>query len=303
MATDIFKPDVLQFYKDAKFRGVAFPYTEMRVSLSQDNVEHKYPYRDAGLIEGVGRASNIFTFKAPFRNGTTGHSDLFPTVWRSLLTACADKSTGELVHPEMGTVNVKCKSCTTSFDAMRRDGVDVDLEFVETLTKSDEDAILFGSSSPAAATMAAAVDFDKAISDTGFTQVYPESLKPDLLSAMKALNGLVSQIGLGLANIGAAIDGMLGDLDGMISLLESENNPALAGAIAAATAAFAATIALAQTITGGGRDVSMAVVVRDSNLSAAAGVLGQKVDDFLKLNPALGTQTRIPAGTQVLIYV
>jgi hypothetical protein len=47
----------------------------------------------------------------------------------------------------------------------------------------------------------------------------------------------------------------------------------------------------------------MAVVVRDSNLSAAAGVLGQKVDDFLKLNPALGTQTRIPAGTQVLIYV
>ena len=60
---------------------------------------------------------------------------------------------------------------------------------------------------------------------------------------------------------------------------------------------------LAQTATGGGREVSQAVIVRDANISAAAGGLGQSLPDFLKLNPALGTETSLRAGTQVLIYV
>lgn len=274
----------------------------MSVQLTQDLAEHKYPYRDVALIEGMGRASNVYKFSIPFRNGVANHAFLYPDKWREFLTACADKKGGKLLHPEFGVVNVKCRSVQTSYDSMRRDGVDVEVEFVETLVKADEDALLFGGNSPAAAALAAAYDFDGEINDGGYKLVYPVSVKPDLLSAMKALNGLLAQISLGIGNIGAAFDGVLGGIDEMIQTLEGENNPALAAAIAAATAAYAATLQLAQTVTGGSRDVSQAIIVRDANISAAAGALGQSLPDFLKLNPALGTETSLRAGTTVLIY-
>lgn len=275
----------------------------MTVTLTQDVAEHKYPYLDVSLIEGTGRASNVYTFQAPFRNGIANHPNLFPSGWRDFLAACADKKGGKLLHPEFGVVNVKCKSVKTSWDPMKRDGVDVDVEFIETRIKADEDILMFNQGSPAASAMASAYDFDSAITDGGFTVEYPESLKPDLLSAIKQLNGLMSQISLGLGNIGAQFDAVLGDIDGLIQTLQGKNNPALAAAIAALTSTYASVMAMAQSITSKSRDVSMAVVTRDSNLSAAAGALGQKTDEFLKLNPALGTQTRITAGTQVLIYI
>lgn len=297
--------DVLRLYSKASFRGAAFNYVQMRSTLSHDQAEHKYPGKAGALVEGMGRNPQLFTFKVVFRRGLGGSDPAqhFPNDWRAFVTACEDPSTGPLVHPEYGTVKVKCKKVDTDWMADRRDGCDVDVEFVETLDTADEEALLFTDKSPGADASAAARDYEKEIADVDYDPGTPDAVAPDLLTSLKALDGLLAQASLGVNNISAQFDAYLGAVDTLIQDLNAQDNPKLQAAISALQKLYGSVIKMAENaLSISGKPITQKVVENGGPINIVAGSFGMSCGDFCKLNPAIADKSSVNSGTMVFVY-
>lgn len=299
--------DILATLAKPQWRGIEFEIESADHAFEQDLAEHRYYGRDGALQEATGRGAQQFTFGALFLNGVSrkpGSTQPYPDLWREFVAACEDKSAGVLLHPEIGEVNCKCRSVRTRWDPNIRDGVKVEVTFVETLTRDDELLSIFGATRPGEQAVALAQDLDEAISDVGYDGDIPDALTPSILESLKALNGLAQQIQLGIGNVSAQFDAVLGALDSLISDLGSEDNPAYQSAIDIATLLYAATLKLAEdVISGGGREVSVATVETEVSTTSAAAQFGMSLSELLKLNPTLGASTSVPAGSTVYVYV
>jgi len=162
--------DILEQLLPCSWTGVnrpriEFPVTTITLSMDQDLAEHKFWGVDGVQVEATGRNSLVFEATIPFRNGIVpGKSEnwgiLYPTAFRQFLTACADRATGILVHPELGEFTCKVKSLRTSLTGERRDGVDVTVTWVETLFPEDISNIEDSSNSPVANAEISALSLD-----------------------------------------------------------------------------------------------------------------------------------------------
>lgn len=122
--------------------AVQFPVTQMSISLQQDLAEHAFWGRDGERFEATGRKSLVFSATIPFRNGIVpGPNEkwgiLYPDGWNAFVVSCAKGATGTLGHPTMGYVSCKVRSMETRIDATKRDGVDVEVTWVETIAPDD----------------------------------------------------------------------------------------------------------------------------------------------------------------------
>ena len=121
-----------------QWRGIRFPITETVLELRQDLAIHKLVDRDGASIEGTGRAPLQINVRVPFLNGLTRgraelwESPLYPTAWRQVFAACADKSNGVVTHPELGDITCKCEVMSTRWSGDVRSGVFVNMTFLET---------------------------------------------------------------------------------------------------------------------------------------------------------------------------
>ena len=149
---------------EAKFRDIAFPVTDFRISVTQDIAEHKRPDQDGALIEATGRNAIRFTASIPFFQGLArgpneNWTDLYPDRHRTFLAAMANRSAGQLQHPSFGVVTVKPVSVHSSLSADRRQGEVVQAEWVEaTETQSDSTALFQQNTFAAGASASQALD-------------------------------------------------------------------------------------------------------------------------------------------------
>ena len=190
--------------REFKWRDVSFPSSSFEVTVQQDHAQHRYPGQDGANIEATGRAPLYFTAKIPFRNGIApgkGESwgdisteTLYPFVYRKFLLACADRSTGSLQHPELGESRCKVESVRTLWDANRRDGVDVDVSWIES-TEDLLDATNIHAASPIATAEQAGADLDGQLASSLTVPVRPE-FKPDFGDIMRGLKGISDQLSI-----------------------------------------------------------------------------------------------------------
>lgn len=288
------------------FRGIEFIPTTWDFTFDQGHAQHLYPDRDAGFVEGTGRNPSKHQFTALFRNGITGEKDvLFPTRWQKFVAACADRTTGVLNHPTLGNLKVKCVTCSTKWDPNRRDGVDVDVSFIET-TDEEESNEIFNKASPMAAALAGAIDLDAAIADISPAPTYPESLSPSALETMKALSGSIDQFKRGIGNIGAAIDATLGGLeqfaDTLSSVGELGSDPNVAKAMRALSRCSDALLNQSLTVTSKGKSITQAVTQNEAAADTVASFFGMGLDEFLRLNPKVADKPRIARNSTVFIF-
>lgn len=131
-------PDFLIYLKPCSWKGIQFPIGNISTEMTQDLVEHKYPDRDGSYVESMGRAAIKVKCKAFFLNHVSKgkgenfeFGNLFPKVFQQFIKACKDKSVGLLVHPIHGTFTAKCASISYDLNADVRDGVIVDVEWIE----------------------------------------------------------------------------------------------------------------------------------------------------------------------------
>jgi hypothetical protein len=292
--------DVLSKFEEAQWRGLAFFHGPMSFGFDHAHAVHAYPDRDGAFIESTGRNPAIYKFTAYFRNGIAGSRLLFPVKWQEFIGACADRSAGKLQHPVLGEVNVKCRSCQTSWDPMRRDGADVELEFIEASNTEDELTELLKRNTIGNC-VAAARDLDDALGNVDIPEL-PEAVSPSLLESMKALSGAFAQFKLGLGNIAAQVDGYLGALADIRDSLDALDDPKTYKALGALDRLFTGLLILADESTAkNGKTITQVSVQREAPLSEVASAFGASLDDFLKFNPALASKTTVPQGTLVFV--
>jgi len=121
-----------------QYRGIGFPVVEFTTELRQDLVIHKFIDRDGAHVEATGRAPLQITARIPFLNGIekgpneNWQRPLYPFGWKNFFAACADRTSGELQHPELGSLQVKCEMAHTRWSGSVRGGVFVDCSWIET---------------------------------------------------------------------------------------------------------------------------------------------------------------------------
>lgn len=299
--------DVLALMIQPKWRGIEFHCGPWSMEGDHDIAEHKFPDRPAGLMEHTGRNPMRFSFTAYFRNGISGSgtSSLpeYPDNWRQFIAACSDGTTGDLVHPELGPIKVKCKSHKTTCEPGKRDGVDVEVSFVESPAAEAELDALLKQPSPMGTAIASARDLDDATGDIDPIPEYPESISPSLLESMKQLQGAFQQFKLGIGNLTGTLDAYLGGMLELRDTLIANGNPATTvKAILALDKVIDALLQLSQESASKNRPITQAVVQSTTSADIVAGFFATPVDAFLKLNPLAADGPTIAAGSSVFVY-
>lgn len=291
------------------WRGVHFPCASFDVELSQDHAEHKYPDRDGAVVEATGRNPIIFVAKAIFRNGTKKgptegfpQGSLFPDQLNLFVKACADRTTGNLVHPLLGTFAVKCKSCKIHADPNRRDGVDVDVIWVEH-TELDFDKIL--SESPLAAAKKAADDLDAELqlnADIAFkhAQSVPGLRDASFGQLMNAITSIFDTATLLQKQIVGKIDEIGYRLTVLSDAVHKVKDNKVWPIRQAIERLKSSLIDVRQRALATREPTSVYVTPKDTTLAAIAAYLHMSITELINLNPGLAGAAVIPAHTLVV---
>jgi hypothetical protein len=218
------------------------------------------------------------------------------------MRACLDRTAGELGHPLLGKLRAKCRSHRTVVDPNRRDGVDVEVEFIEATDEEDELSVLLGQNSPLGACVAAARNLDAGLVNVSPVPTLPERLKPSLLDSINQLSGLIAQFKLGIGNIVGQIDGYASAVDQLTEQIKSIDDPKNYQVLNACEQLFASLLRLSEEVVKKSRPFFPAVVPFETNLAGAAAFFKMSVADFVSLNPLIASRETVRAGTAVFVY-
>lgn len=180
------------------WRGIEFPISSMEFSFDQDLAEHKYWGSDGANVEATGRNPLIIKATIPFVNGIVpGKNErwltLYPNTFREFVTAFTDRTTGLLVHPEFGEIVCKPQSFSTTHEAARRDGVEVQATWIETL---DDELRVLQVDSPVQTARQIAKDLDASNAD--IVALVPEGQFPEesFESLINKATGVVDSVSI-----------------------------------------------------------------------------------------------------------
>jgi prophage DNA circulation protein len=295
--------DVLATTQLASWRGISFECGPISWAFDQQHAVHTYPDRDAGFIESTGRNPATFTFTALFRRGIVGEGggrDAFPNNLFRFQSACADRSAGPLVHPILGTLTVKCQRIDVQVDPARRDGVDVNVTFIEATDREDELAALLAQVSPLGSCYDAARSFDSATVGPVPPDL-PVSLRPSLLDSIKQLNGLLLQVQFGVGNILNKIDGMASAVNDLADTISSLNEPRNVTALNALERLFASLVRLSEEVRRQTRPIRPVTLPRDMTAPDISALFSTPLGDLFRLNPLLAGADVVSTGTQIFV--
>lgn len=296
------KVNVLDKLLRIEWRGVGLFASGFTFGFDQQHIQHTYPDRDAGFVEATGRNPATYSFSLLFRNGNAlAPEEQYPLAWRKFVVACLDRSTGTLLHPELGGVKVKCRSQSTTWDANKRDGVDVSAEFVETSDTEDELAALLKRSAAYDAEYEAQF-LDGNVKDVTPAPDVPSALYPSLLDSLKQLTGTIAMAKASIGNVAALVESYANAVDDLAEQINDLNNPAYASILESLRRLHGAVIDMILPSKAAARPVASVVVKRDAPVASVASSFSNKLEDFLALNPALASRTSVSGGTPVFVY-
>lgn len=279
------------------WRGISFPISNLRTAFQQRIVQHEKPDRPGAKLEGTDRKAIMTTCTALFDNGlvfdTSANTDqpLFPDVHRQFMLACLDKTTGDLLHPIVGTIQAKCATFESAIDAGRRGGAHVQVSWIE----HNDDSVSLGTPSPLsfAAVSASALDTELVKFPTVGGNVNTSFTK--LLFQIQAAADTVSLIEKrGAAIIPSVLRTLKQTNDALVSLGSATTHLAreLIVQLAGALLAYQQSVTVKATI-------KTFVTRIDTTFGAIATELGVPVQILVNLNPSLVSSPRIPRGTSV----
>lgn len=316
MATDTTNlPSVFEALTMCSFRGVGFPLLSLRSGFRQDQAVHKWPDRDGAHVEATGRDPFTFHARAAFRNGVTpGRNEsgewgplhaLYPDHFRGLfLPAVLDRTTGAFNHPELGAIQCKCVSVEFDHDPHKRDGVDVDMEFIESLDNPDQLQAIIAAPSPIGATSQFAADLDAQLSGTTFSSPPAPTgfVEPSFSDAMRSIQSATDQTSLLSRKLGGQVDHVFYRVQAIEDSVATSKDVTLWPLTNSAERMKAGLLALKASLAISQKTILTFVAQSTMTLSQVSVQTGNKVQDLIKLNPTLCAAPTIPRYTPVRCY-
>ena len=310
-----------------KWKAIGVPTSKFALRLRHDLAQHKYPGKDGANVEETGRAPYQITATIPFLNGIVpGKGEtwgvLYPTTYRTFMTAAAKGTTGVLQHPEFGEISCKLESCETVWSADRRDGVIVECTWIETIDADVEADFVNSRPSPVASVLLGALDLDAQLGTV--TPPFPTQpvYKPDFAALMRSITAvtdqvtLASQRGLGQFN---AVAYRLNTLQASITNAQAAVATTVKASIAPDTTGAAkrallwpmintieqlrsASVDIKKTLGTNGRHIKTYVTPVPMTLAAVAQSVGAPVSDVIALNPTACGAPTVEARTSIRYY-
>ena len=123
--------DALSQLGPLSWRGIIAPYDSLKTSGGQTIVQHRKPDRDGARLEATGRNPYKVSATILFHNGIAWDKTvdpsrpLFPDQYLAFFAACADRTTGDLLHPVLGKMRAKVEAWDSTIVGARRDGAAV----------------------------------------------------------------------------------------------------------------------------------------------------------------------------------
>ena len=269
--------------------------------FQHDHAEHRYLFLDAQLVESLGRKNPTYKFMIPFREDIAVGPwvNLYTVVYPDFLDACLDRSRGILVDPAHGALPAKCVSVRESLSVNKRDGVDVEVEFVRAPAEGDvlEDPgaqirTLEGARDSAGA-------FDREIRKLPFVQKAPP--KPTI-SPLDAVSSVANQAEVAVNKITAAFADAAFRVEKASASLESLKDASVQPAIQQAARLRDALLAFEYRVDPTGAHVLRRIsTASDMTVSALASKLGIALQDLVRLNPWLARSPFVKAGSDLRV--
>lgn len=286
--------DELSKLASPSWRGIPFPLSSLEVEFEQEHARHAWAYRDGCHLEATGRNPFVFHLSIPFFNGVQAApieawrgQVLYPDLYRQFLAACTDRTTGDLVHPALGTIKCKLKSYRESYEPAPRDGARITAMLHETVD-GDELNETISNLSALATAQQSADRLDTLLAST--PQPMPE-LANDTSSFTDMMNGYTSGAnGLGrvqskVANLTLALGRINSVSLWQLALTNSDMQSAI--------------LNLQAQPAPSSRSTRTFIVTRDMPLFTIAITLGVKAPDLVTMNPRLARSPLVIAGTSV----
>jgi len=241
------------------------------------------------------------SFRIPFRVGVIEYPDLYPSRFRDFWNACLDGSTGNLRHPEFGEMDAKVSSFTLSITPERRDGYDVDVEFVE--TTENNITVADNPLGPIAEAISVADAIKDSAAELTPKPEYEDGSGVDLLQALKQLEGMLFLAQLSVQAMINSVNNVIGAVNGMIDTVNQATDPKAWGVVDGLKSIEASLQEVKDSLAPNQKKIDFIIAQQDIAVRDASGAAGMKIADFLKLNPALARTGLIPMGKEYFVQV
>lgn len=294
---------------EIKWKDISFPITDVRTSLKHDLVEHRYPDRDGAHVESTGRAPLHVSAKALFYNNVSPglgeswkYGTMFPSTYNQFVEVCKDRGVGTLQHPFLGKFDAKLVSMETNLDSARRDGVTVDLEWIETIKiETFEENVIIEPSKLESNAQSVMDAFNEVPKGIPIDRSILEE-KINLLDAIDRIKGFIDSLTLiGMKALGQ-IDKVMYHLNNLMFSIERVNDVLLANLKSKIQALKSALNATRQVLNKKLGEIRFYIVPKDTTIGSLSAKLGNNIVDLIKLNPVIATQPVVKSLTPVRYY-
>jgi hypothetical protein len=291
--------DILARLTIASWRGLGFPCAGRTFGFRQEFARHRYVFRDDELIDSLGRENPTYTFTLPAREDLAKGpwTNWFTRAYPDFLRACQDRSVGILIDPVHGEIEAKCASLSETLDVNRRDGVDVQVEFIYAPEQAAEaPEMLAIESIEGAQGMAGFLDQESEKVD------YQQEAPPEpTLPLFDAIRGIGDQLEVARSRITAnmaRLSSQMEQLDRRVDALKNpDNQPFRRNARRMALAAYR----LNETATTPPNPTKIIINQTEIGIIALAALHKISVDVLLSLNPALKRKSTVKRGEYIRV--
>lgn len=259
-----------------------------------------YPYVDGDGHDNTGRRSATMPVQLLFLNTLTLEQPgviLFPSLFNQWLERLLDGRAGNLEHPIFGNRRARVARGSVPLVSEVRDGVIVDVTFVETLDEPEQQIAFSG---PETSVAASAIAAQAACDEAGIAYPDGTSEEPDLLTAARAA---IASAESRITGAEGKIARVQGKVMRMVDDAERLNSHAMYAAYDNLVSLWASLNDLKKRLPGRiQRAVGEAVTQTSASIDSLARKHGNDVEDMMGLNPQLLAEPVIQRGTRYKYY-
>lgn len=291
--------DVLVQMQRTAWRFIEFPITSRKYGFQQEQAKHRYIFRDQQLIESLGAENPTYRYAIPFREDISKgpYKNLFTSVYPDFLDACIDRTRGVLSDPVHGEVFVKCVSLAEDLDVNKRDGIDVEVEYIISPLESELSQDLTTQIKTLQGTADDARRFDADIAKINWQQQPPP---PATVSPLDFISGIGGQLEVAGGKVTSALADYSFRLEKTVDTIDRLKDPNLAPTRQQARRLQAAVLDLEDRVDiTGVHPIARTTSVVNRSFSATAALLGMSLQEFARLNPQFARQPFIKAGSVI----
>lgn len=278
-----------------KFRGLEAPCESTPYRGGHSQAERLYPFIDGAGHDHTGRLPYQFQSTKLHFNNTIKPHDWYPSKWNQFREALENGDSGDLDHPDLGTVRVRVLTFDVSLSAKNQAGIEVDVTWTETVDNLDERVVFLGSD---VSIKALAEAVDSGMASLGLS--YPDGKSTTSCTELAGqIEGAVFSASL---TVGGLVNQGLGIVTGIISAVEKINDH-VAYALRDNLIAFWSSLkSKQQDIVAVQRATRIHVTASETTLDQIARETGTTISELVALNLKLVSSPSVPKETRVVVY-